>query len=438
MDRIIQPRVLKGFRDFLPEAELLRKHIQAILEKTFRSYGFVPIDTPVLEYSEVLLGKGGGETDKQVYTFSDHGNRNVAMRFDLTVPLARFMAEHFNELYLPFKRYHISKVWRGENTQQGRYREFTQCDFDIVGVDCFSADFEILHLMYKCFRSLSLPRFSIRLSHRNVFNCFLQQLGAEDKSQEILRTVDKISKIGEKAVREALEAITNGKIASSILDFIKPCDNFPDTLAKMKESVGGGCEGTERLEEIEGLINETELHDIYYLDPSITRGLDYYTGIVFETYLEDVPEIGSICSGGRYNDLASLYTREKLPGVGSSIGLDRLIAAMEKVGSMTSGERATDIIIFCMEVKFMGYYHKIADTIRNAGLSCEVYPFKRKLKSQFNFAEKKKIPFALICGEEERERGTVTIKDLKERKSYENLDLKGAIEKVISLLKHQN
>ncbi|MEW5817093.1 MAG: ATP phosphoribosyltransferase regulatory subunit, partial [Spirochaetota bacterium] len=204
MDKRIRPRVLKGFRDSLPDTEMERRRVQVILERVFESYGFVPIDTPVLEYSEVLLGKGGGETEKQVYRFTDHGRRDVAMRYDLTVPFARFMAEHRQELYLPFKRYHISKVWRGENTQRGRYREFTQCDFDIVGVDSASSDFEILLLMYDSFIALGITDFSIHIGHRGVFNRFLEYIGCLKKSVEILKTVDKLRKIGRKNIHAAM------------------------------------------------------------------------------------------------------------------------------------------------------------------------------------------------------------------------------------------
>ena len=230
---LIEPKILKGFRDFLPSAETRRKRVQAVLEKTFESYGFVPIDTPVLEYTEVLLGKGGGETDKQLYRFRDNGERDVAMRFDLTVPFARFMAAHSSDLYLPFKRYHIAKVFRGENSQKGRYREFTQCDFDTVGADCAGADFEILLVMRQSFINLGVKNVQVRLSHRGIFNRTLQRLGIADRCVEVLRAVDKIKKTGEEEVRASLTQICGQEAALAILDFIRAEETNEATLKKM-------------------------------------------------------------------------------------------------------------------------------------------------------------------------------------------------------------
>ena len=314
MDKLIDPRVLKGFRDFLPAQQIERKRIQGILETTFESFGFVPIDTPVLEYTEVLLGKGGGETDKQIYRFTDHGGRDIALRYDLTVPFARFMAANLNQLYLPFKRYHISRVWRGENTQRGRYREFVQCDFDIVGTDSASADFEILLLMRKSFEAMGIDKVTIRLSNRGIFNRFLDRTGLRDQSVEILRIVDKLSKIGRDEVQRLLSELTSVKNARDILDYITAESGNSETLQKIESLAGGPAEDTERLKTIFKCMKEMDIENGFVLDPSITRGLDYYTGIVYETFLDELPEIGSVCSGGRYNDLASLYTKEKFPG----------------------------------------------------------------------------------------------------------------------------
>jgi len=232
---IITPRVLKGFRDFLPDAEMTRKALIEKLETVFSSFGFVPIDTPVLEYAEILLGKGGGETDKQVYRFKDHGDRDVAMRFDLTVPFARFMAEHVDELYLPFRRYHIAKVWRGENTQRGRYREFMQCDFDIVGTDSASADADILLTAASAMRALEVGEFKLRINHRMLFNRFLDRLGASEKSVEILRTVDKREKIGDEATASMLAELVSSEAAREILEFIRQEKDFTATLEKTIE-----------------------------------------------------------------------------------------------------------------------------------------------------------------------------------------------------------
>jgi len=421
MEGYIEPRVLKGFRDSLPEAEAAKSRLIAILEKSFRLFGFVPIDTPVLEYSEILLGKGGGETEKQVYRFFDHGDRDVVMRYDLTVPFARFMASHHSKLYLPFKRYHIAKVWRGENTQRGRYREFMQCDFDIVGTDSTSADFEILLVMAKSIQALGIDRFRIHYSHRATINRLLKRLGLEEKSVEILRIVDKLQKAGIQKTESQLAAITDEKKIKSILNFITVEESTEDTLTKLEVEAGGQGEDTIRLKQIAKLIAELKLEEFFLLDPSITRGLDYYTGLVYETYLSEQSELGSICSGGRYNNLASLYTDEKIPGVGSSIGLDRLMTAMERIDKSGNPESRRALLILCMNEAYLGYYHTLASTLRDAGITTEVYPEKKKLARQFKYADKKKYAFALICGEDERKKGTVTLKDLQTRESYEDL-----------------
>jgi histidyl-tRNA synthetase len=418
---LIEPKILKGFRDFLPAAETERRRVRAVLEKTFEGFGFAPIDTPVLEYTEVLLGKGGGETDKQLYRFRDNGDRDVAMRFDLTVPFARFMAAHFHDLYLPFKRYHIAKVFRGENSQKGRYREFTQCDFDSVGTDCAGADFEILLLMRQSFVNLGIQNLRIHLSHRGVFNRALRRLGAENLCVDILRAVDKIKKTGEGEVRACLGALCGDAAAQTILDFIRAEETNARTLAKITRLAGGEDEDTRRLALILGWMRAMDIEASFFLDPSITRGLDYYTGIVYETFLTDLPGIGSVCSGGRYNDLASLYTKEKLPGVGSSIGLDRLLAALEELGQTAAGRRSpTQVLVFCTSENDFARYHEAARILREAGLNAEVYPEARKQANQFAFAEKKGIPLGLFVKPGAGE-NSLSLRDLRSRETVEAL-----------------
>lgn len=426
----IEPKVLKGFRDFLPSKEIERKRIIGILENQFQSFGYVPIDTPVLEYTEVLLGKGGGETDKQVYRFEDNGGRDVSMRFDLTVPFARYMAKNRNDLHLPFKRYHINKVWRGENTQRGRYREFMQCDFDIVGIDKASADFEILMMMHDSMKAIDVDKVTIHFSHRGIFNRLLNKLEIVDHYAEILRIVDKLSKIGEDEVVALLKEITSEDKARKILDFIQLSDNNEATLNKMEKAAGGPGEDTERLRIIFSYIKECGMEDYFKLDPSITRGLDYYTGIVYETFLDELPGMGSVCSGGRYNNLASLYTKEELPGVGAAIGLDRLLAALEELGRDSRKNSFTDLLIFAMDDKLFGHYHKLSRQFREAGINCEVFHSTKKLNAQFKFAEAKNIPFGLICGENEFANGTVTLKDLNKRENWDGLTVEDAISKL--------
>ncbi|MBN2658680.1 MAG: histidine--tRNA ligase [Spirochaetales bacterium] len=423
----IEPKILKGFRDFLPSKEIERKRIIGILEKNFESFGYVPIDTPVLEYTEVLLGKGGGETDKQVYRFEDNGGRDVSMRFDLTVPFARYMAKNRNDLHLPFKRYHINKVWRGENTQRGRYREFMQCDFDIVGIDSASADFEILMMMRDSMKAIEVNDVTVRFSHRGVFNRLLGRLRISESSVEILRIVDKLGKIGEEEVISLLKGLTTEENAREILDFIKPADSNETTLDKMEKAAGGADEDTERLRTIFGYIEECGMEDFFKLDPSITRGLDYYTGIVYETFLNELPGIGSVCSGGRYNNLASLYTKEELPGVGAAIGLDRLLAALEELGRASEKQSVTDLLILAQDDKLFGHYHNLSRRFREAGINCEVYHAKKKINTQFKYAEAKSIPFALICGADEFASGTVNIRDLRNRESWDGITVNDAV-----------
>ena len=393
MAGLVQPKVLKGFRDFLPETEISRKDIQSVLEQTFKSFGMVPIDTPVLEYTDVLLGKGSGETDKQIYRFEDHGGRDVAMRFDLTVPFARFMAAHINELYLPFKRYHISKVWRGENTQRGRYREFTQCDFDIVGVDSAEADFEILSIMHASMAAMGVPDIHIHLSHRGIFNAFLDHLDISGNSAEVLRIVDKLGKVGEDKVREMLEEISDPDKAGRILEYIGAEGSFDEILDRIETLSGGPSPGSERLRIVRSMMVECGIDELFVLNPSITRGLDYYTGIVYETFLDALPGIGSVCSGGRYNNLASIYSKTEMPGVGSSIGLDRLMAALEELGVSAPRKSLTDVLVINMDDNLKGHYFNIASKLREAGLNCEIYLENKKMKKPVYFCRTQEYPF---------------------------------------------
>ena len=396
---MIEPSVLKGFRDSLPEEEIPKKRIIRILEDVFSSYGFVPIDTPVLEYTEVLLGKGGGETDKQIFRFQDNGGRQVAMRFDLTVPFARFLAMHHDRLGVPFKRYHINKVWRGENPQKGRYREFIQCDFDIVGADNAEADYEILSMMHRSFSALGIEGYTFHLSHRALFSSFLAHIGIEDKAIDILRTVDKMRKIGSDEVRKLLDEITgDGTKTEGILSFITAGEgrSFTKTLDAIEALSGGESEHSRRMRTIHSLLENTGIASSFVFDPSITRGLDYYTGIVYETFLDKLPSLGSVCSGGRYNDLASLYTKEKLPGVGSSIGLDRLMAGLMELGSpLLADSSAADVLII----------HSAEDTekaiiagekLRESGIRTDIYLVpEAKMKRIYSYAETRHIPYSL-------------------------------------------
>ncbi|NLX45733.1 MAG: histidine--tRNA ligase [Treponema sp.] len=420
---MIEPRVLKGFRDYLPDAEQARNSLLSRLESVFRSFGFVPIDTPALEYAEILLGKGGGETDKQVYRFTDNGGREVALRFDLTVPFARFMAEHVEELYLPFRRYHMAKVWRGENTQRGRYREFMQCDFDIVGTDSASADADILLVIAQAIRALEAGKARIRVNHRALFNRFLARAGCLDKSVSILRGVDKIEKIGTGKTRELLTAEVGPGIADEILGFIEPGRDFETTLEKMAsfcdKNDDEAMAAKQRLRDVYEIALAAGAAESLYLDPSITRGLDYYTGVVFETFLDDLPSIGSVCSGGRYNELAGLYTTRSLPGVGASVGLDRLLSAMEALKRPLRRDSLPRLLLANLGEAPESELHRIATALRFRGLSCEVYPEAKKLLNQYSFAQKKSIPFALLMDASSMGRQIYPLRDLERRSTRE-------------------
>ena len=429
MESLIQPKILKGFRDFLPEAEITRSTLIETLTDVFRSFGYVPIDTPVMEYSEILLRKSNGETEKQVFRFEDNGGRDVALRFDLTVPFARFTAEHKDELYFPFKRYHIAKVWRGEKPQACRYREFIQCDFDCVGSDSASSDFEILSLMKAALQAIGVEDITIRMSHRGIFNQFLEKRNLTDKSEDILRTVDKLAKVGKEEVASQLESLTGSNTtAEEILEYITPADTFEQTLTHMEAMAGGESENTSRMREIYAMMEAAGIASSFVLDPSITRGLDYYTGIVYETFLNELPGIGSVCSGGRYDNLAGLYMKEKVPGVGSSIGLDRLIAGLQQLNKLESRKSFIDAEIFCLDKDMMTEYHRLAQTLRQRGVRCEVFPDPKKLLAQYTVAEKKGIPFGITLKKEDVAGNTVTIKNLATREVFENISLDKAID----------
>lgn len=431
METFIQPKILKGFRDFLPQDEILRSDLIEKLTKTFRSYGFVPIDTPVLEYTEILLRKSNGETEKQMFRFEDNGGRDVAMRFDLTVPFARFTAQHKEELYFPFKRYHISKVWRGEKPQAGRYREFVQCDFDTVGSDSAVSDFETLSLMKAALSAIGVDEIKIHVNHRGIFNRFLKKLGLSEKSEDILRAVDKIAKVGEEKVSAELEEITgNTDSSAKIIDYIKPLSSFEETLSHIEELAGGEDEDSKRMKTIFSMMKAAGIEGTYMLDPAITRGLDYYTGIVYETFLEKLPSIGSVCSGGRYDNLAGLYMKEKLPGVGSSIGLDRLIAGLSELGITNAKGSYLDVEIFNTDENLNVQYQELAAKLRKEGISVEVFPDTVKINKQYSVTDKKQIPWGIMLSSNSETANTITLKNLKTREIFESISIEDAARKI--------
>ena len=414
---MIQPRTLKGFRDHLPAQALARERVLDVARRVYRSYGFAPIDTPALEYLEVLTGKGSEETDKQLYRFTDHGGREVGMRFDLTVPFARFAAQHVNDLGLPFKRYHMATVWRGENTQRGRYREFMQCDFDTIGTTSGVADLEMVLVVHDLLAAIGLERFTIRINDRRVLAGVLARLDLSDRSTGVLRSLDKLAKAGPEAV--AAELATQGVTADAVaalLEMARLEGPAADVLARLESLVGDaaiGVTGVAALREIvAGAAAAGVPAERLVLDPSIARGLDYYTGIVLESFLDDLPSLGSVCSGGRYDNLAGLYTKQPLPGVGASLGIDRLLAGLEELGRVATVETPADLFLAYFEADRLTDYLRIAAALRRAGVAVEFFPEPKKLGQQLKLAAKRGFPAALVIGGDEFAAGTAQLKDM--------------------------
>jgi histidyl-tRNA synthetase len=415
---LIEPRTLKGFRDYLPEAQIPREWLVDTARRVYRSYGFLPIDTPALEYEEILAGKGGEESDKQMYRFEDHGGRRVALRFDLTVPLARFAAQHLNELGLPFKRYHVATVWRGENTQRGRYREFVQCDFDTIGTESLASDVEAALVIHDLMRAIGIERFAIRFNDRKVLNGILEERDLRPRAPDVLRVLDKLGKVGaDKVVLELVEKVGLAEaVAREILDVVAITGSNAEILTALRARVRGetGRAGLQRIEELLAAVRAAGVEEgRVQIDPSIARGLDYYTGVIYETFLSDLPGIGSVCSGGRYDDLASLYTKERLPGIGASLGLDRLLSALEELGQIEKTRASAPVFLPFFDAGRLGDYLAFAARLRAAGIGVELYPEPKKLKTQLAYADRRGFPFAIVIGGDEWAAGTCQVKALR-------------------------
>jgi histidyl-tRNA synthetase len=415
---LIQPRTLRGFRDYLPEMMIPREHLLEQARRVYRSYGFLPIDTPALEYTEILLGKGGEESDKLIYRFRDHGDRDVALRFDLTVPFARFAAQYISKLGTPFKRYHMGPVWRGENTAHGRYREFWQCDFDTIGTTANGADIEVALVIHDLLLALGIDRFRIHINNRLVLNGLLEEMGLAGQTAPLLRALDKLPKAGREAVRDEMaeKAGVRTNQAERLLGLAEMSGTNAEILQRLQQDYGGNsraAEGIARLRELLVVAGEAGVPDERLrLDVAIARGLDYYTGTVFETFLTDLPAIGSICSGGRYDNLAGLYTKQALPGVGASLGLDRLLAAMEELNLLPKAAAPAPVLIVYFDAARLGAYEKMGRTLRAAGIGAEVYPEAKRVGQQLQYAERRGFRVALIAGPDELAQGVYKIKDL--------------------------
>ncbi len=418
---IVTPRTLSGFMELLPGDQLKFERMMESLRRTYASYGFTPLDTPVIESSEVLLAKGGGETEKQVYRFTK-GESDLALRFDLTVPLAKYVAAHYASLSFPFRRYQIGKVYRGERAQRGRFREFYQADIDIIGdgkLD-ITSEAEIPSIIYRTFTALGLRRFVIRVNNRKILNGFYAMQGLSERAGDIMRTVDKLDKIGPEKVRELLigeEIAIPAAAADEILRFISIRGTNAEVLAAL-EGYRGKNElfdaGLDELRAVTAYLPEFGVPEANFaVDLTIARGLDYYTGTVYETALLDHPEIGSICSGGRYDNLAEYYTDKALPGVGISIGLTRLFYVLKEQG-MLSDELVTapaDVLVIPM-TDALSFAVQTATTLRNAGVRTQLYTEQKKFKAKMSYADKLGFPFVLLIGEDEIAQGKVSLKDM--------------------------
>ncbi len=420
MERI-KPRTLSGFMELLPGKQAKMERMMEILRTTYAQYGFAPLDTPVIEDAQILLAKGGGETEKQIYRFTK-GDSDLALRFDLTVPLAKYVALHYGELAFPFRRYQIGKVYRGERAQRGRFREFYQADIDIIGDGSLSIlnEAEIPAVIYKIFRGFGLNRFCIRVNNRKLLNGFYAMLGLEEKSGDIMRTVDKLEKIGAEKVREILVddlALTDEQ-AQGILRFMAITGSNAQVLSALEGYKGRNETFDTGLSELYAVTANLAAFGVpeshFAVDLTIARGLDYYTGTVYETTLLDYPQIGSVCSGGRYDNLAEYYTDKKLPGVGISIGLTRLFYVLDEQGLLSgnAGDASVQALVLPMTADPAPAI-ALAEALRTGGLRVQLYGENKKFKQKMSYADKLGVPFAVLLGEDEINAGKCSVKDMR-------------------------
>ena len=416
----IKPRTLSGFMELLPEEQILFQQMVKTLEETYSLYGFTPLDTPLIEASDVLLAKGGGETEKQIYRFTK-GDADLSLRFDLTVPLARYVAQHSSELSFPFRRYQIGKVYRGERAQRGRFREFYQADIDIIGDEKLDImnEAEIPSIIYRAFTKLGLKRFKIRINNRKVLNGFFELLGLSEESGDIMRTIDKLEKIGADKVSELLlELGIDKENIKKIISFISIDGDSDSVLAALEEYKGKNEVFDLGAEELATVISNMSgfgvPKDFFSVDLTIARGLDYYTGTVYETVMLDHPEIGSICSGGRYDNLAEYYTERKLPGVGISIGLTRLFFVLgdQNMLNREFPVSPADVMIIPMTENISDAI-SLAMYLRENQIKTQLYSEKKKFKAKIGYADKLSIPYVIFLGEDEIASSKVTLKDMK-------------------------
>ena len=438
----IKPHTLSGFMELLPGPQQQMERFMDVLRRSYALYGFTPLDTPAIESSDVLLAKGGGETEKQIYRFQK-GDSDLALRFDLTVPLAKYVALHYGELTFPFRRFQIGKVYRGERAQRGRFREFYQADIDVIGDGKLSImnEAEIPAVIYRTFTELGLRRFRIRVNNRKVLNGFFAILGLSGQSADVMRTVDKLEKIGPDKVREVLAEELNvpAAAADELLIFIACPGTTADKLAFLETYKGRNELFDKGLEELGTVVAYLGSFGVpaenFEVDLTIARGLDYYTGTVYETVLLDHLEIGSICSGGRYDNLAEYYTDKSLPGVGISIGVTRLFYVLQEQGMLSDRviTAPAEAVVIPMDAAQMAFAVETATVLRAAGIRTQVYFEEKKFKQKMSYADKAGIPFALIIGENEASAGAAAVKDLAAG-TQETLAPDAAAEKIAAAL----
>lgn len=434
----VEPRTLPGFMELSPNEQVKFNQMMDTIRNSYERFGFLPLDTPVIEFSKVLLAKAGGETEKQIYRFTK-GDTDLSLRFDHTVPLAKFVAEYYNDLVFPFKRYTIGKVYRGEKVQKGRYREFYQCDIDVIGDGELNIvnDAQIPSVIYTTFKELGFDNFTIYINNRKILSGLFKSLGLSDVSAGILRIIDKIEKIGEEAVRGELQTLgINNDAIETINKFISiegKTDEKLSILQNFNIIDELFTKGVQELIDVVKYIRSLSVPESYFsINLKIARGLDYYTGTVYETFLNDYKNIGSICSGGRYEDLAEYYTEKKLPGVGISIGLTRLFYLLNEIQQIKADrESISDCLVIPMDSEISAAL-QIANTLRMAGINTDVYCENHKIKKKMKYADKWKIPYVVIIGENEIQSRMYTLKNMKTGEQ-ETLLVEDIIKKIIRI-----
>ncbi len=429
----VEPRTLPGFMELLPSEQIQFNSMVDKIRKSYERFGFLPIDTPIIEMADVLLAKAGGETEKQIYRFNK-GENDLALRFDLTVPLAKYVCEYQNDITFPFKRYQIGKVYRGERPQKGRYREFYQCDIDIIGDGELSIinDAEMPSVIYTTIKELGFDDFTIRINNRKILNGLFEELELQEESVEVMRIIDKLEKIGKDNVIKCLQdlKIEESKI-DKIIAFLE-IDGTTDEKLEALQNLNFSNELFKQgLDELTQVVKYVRLFGVpdtnFKVDLTIARGLDYYTGTVYETFLNDYREVGSVCSGGRYDNLAEFYTDKKLPGVGVSIGLTRLFYKLNELNILKEEQKAISKVLVVSMTENTNTALEIGTKIRQAGINADVYMENKKIKAKFKYADKLGIPYVAIIGEEEEKNGTVSLKNM-ETGEQEEVSVETAIE----------